>query len=56
MAPLVQSIIINYNLRAAKKRHARTNKENDAMPIKTPVCTMFGIEKPIILAGMGGVA
>ena len=26
------------------------------MPIKTPVCDQFGIEKPIFLAGMGGVA
>ena len=26
------------------------------MPIRTPVCDMFGIEKPIFLAGMGGVA
>ena len=26
------------------------------MPIKTPVCELFGIEVPIFLAGMGGVA
>jgi enoyl-[acyl-carrier protein] reductase II len=26
------------------------------MTLRTPICDLFGIEKPIFLAGMGGVA
>ena len=26
------------------------------MTLRTPICEMFGIEKPVFLAGMGGVA
>jgi enoyl-[acyl-carrier protein] reductase II len=35
---------------------ARSVKVSAASPLRTPICDLFGIEVPIILAGMGGVS